>query len=93
MREKEVESYLRNEVKKMGGIAYKFTSPGNAGVPDRLVCFPEGQIYFAELKAPGKKITTLQEMQIKRLRELGFIVAVLDSKEKVDNFLEMIKRG
>lgn len=32
MREKEIEKYLREEIKKLGGIAYKFTSPGNSGV-------------------------------------------------------------
>lgn len=42
--EKETEKYLRDEIKKMGGAAYKFVSPGNAGVPDRLVCLPGGKI-------------------------------------------------
>ncbi|PTY76230.1 nuclease, partial [Heyndrickxia sporothermodurans] len=37
MRERDIEIYLRDEVKKIKGRAYKFESPGNAGVPDRLV--------------------------------------------------------
>ncbi|MGC5220863.1 VRR-NUC domain-containing protein, partial [Escherichia coli] len=46
IREKDIENYLRDQVKKIGGIAYKFESPGNAGVPDRLVLLPGGQVHF-----------------------------------------------
>ncbi|MDU2112388.1 MAG: VRR-NUC domain-containing protein, partial [Clostridiales bacterium] len=42
MSEKEIEAYLRIRIKKLGGIAYKFTSPGNDGVPDRIVLLPKG---------------------------------------------------
>ena len=37
MRESSIESKFRDEVKEVGGMAYKFVSPGNAGVPDRVV--------------------------------------------------------
>ena len=40
LKEKDIEKYLRDEIKKVGGIAYKFVSPGNSGVPDRLVLLP-----------------------------------------------------
>lgn len=33
MLEKELETKLRNKIKILGGRAYKFVSPGNAGVP------------------------------------------------------------
>ncbi|PTY76688.1 nuclease, partial [Heyndrickxia sporothermodurans] len=60
MRERDIEIYLRDEVKKIKGRAYKFESPGNAGVPDRLVILPGGRVFFIELKAPGKKSRPLQ---------------------------------
>lgn len=82
--EKEIEAYLRTRIKKLGGVAYKFTSPGNDGVPDRLVLLPGGQTEFVELKAPGKKPSKLQMVQINRIKALGFKVYVIDSKEKVD---------
>ena len=41
MLEKEIEKILVTEVKKLGGKAYKFVSPGNSGVPDRIVIFPK----------------------------------------------------
>jgi hypothetical protein len=89
MREKAIEEYLRDEIKKLGGKAFKFVSPGNNGVPDRLVCLPGGEIVFVELKAPGKKSTTNQNLQQKRLRDLGFLVYnEIDSKEKVDEIID-----
>lgn len=88
MRESEIEKYLRNEVKKLGGTAFKFVSPGNSGVPDRLVCLPHAVVAFVELKAPGGKPTALQLMQQKRLRALGFWVETLDSKKAVDAFIQ-----
>ena len=83
--EKQIEQYLVKRVKEMGGKAYKFVSPGNAGVPDRLVCLPGGRIVFVELKAPGKKPTPLQLVKHRELQNLGFKVLVIDSKEVVLN--------
>lgn len=84
MRESAIEAYLRDRVKELGGKAYKFVSPGNTGVPDRLVCLPGGRVIFVELKAPGKKPTAMQLAQQRRLAELGFLVLTLDSKKKID---------
>nr|DAS75639.1 MAG TPA: Nuclease [Caudoviricetes sp.] len=88
MSEKEIENYLIRKIKNKKGIAYKFTSPGNSGVPDRLCLFPNGKIFFVELKSPGKKPRSLQVNQITKITKLGQRVYVLDSKEKVDEVLE-----
>ena len=53
MRESSIESKFRDEVKEVGGMAYKFVSPGNAGVPDRVVILQGGKSGFVELKRPG----------------------------------------
>lgn len=74
MRENQIEAYLRNRVKELGGKAYKFVSPGNNGVPDRLVCLPGGRVVFVELKALGKRPTAIQRAQHRKLREMGFVV-------------------
>ena len=87
MRGRDVERYLRERVKQLGGRAYKFVSPGNNGVPDRIVMLPGGKLFFVELKAPGKETTALQDAQIDRISKLGQDVFVVDSKEKVDNIL------
>ena len=59
MRESVVEKKFAAEVKKRGGLAVKFVSPGFNGVPDRLVLFPGGRLAFVELKAPGKTMRPL----------------------------------
>ncbi len=91
--EKSVEDYLRRQVKQAGGRAYKFVSPGNAGVPDRLVALPGGQIAFVELKAPGKKPTSLQRKKMHELQKLGFLTTWADSREAVDRILAVLLEG
>lgn len=93
MREKDIESYLRDKVKELGGKAYKWVSPGNAGVPDRLVFLPNGRIILVELKAPGRKPTQLQLKRHAELKSLGVEVYVIDTKEKVDDFIECCKES
>jgi len=84
MLEKDVEKYLVRRVTWLKGKAYKFSSPSNRSVPDRLCCLPYGKIKLVECKATGKKPTPLQAKTIKDLRDLGNEVFVVDSKEKVD---------
>lgn len=64
-------------------------SPGNDGVPDRLVCLPGGRVAFVELKTPGKKPTALQRLRHRELRKMGFVVfGCVDSKMDVDRLIE-----
>lgn len=90
--EKATEAYLRSEIKKLGGTAYKFVSPGNAGVPDRMICLPGGKVLFAELKSEGKKSTPKQTQQQNKLRALGFTVySDVDTKAKVDDLVRKLE--
>ena len=57
MREKDIEKILVNGVKDVGGRAYKWVSPGNNGVPDRIVILPEGRIVFVELKTEVQSLS------------------------------------
>lgn len=91
MRESKVEAHLRKRVLQMGGLCWKFTSPGLRGVPDRVVLMPEGQICWVELKAPGRKPGPLQLRRHAEMRARGHRVVVLDSTEAVDYFMETFK--
>jgi hypothetical protein len=89
VRERDIESYLRDEVKKIGGKAYKTISPGNDGFPDRLIALPGNKILFVELKAPGKKATPQQLKRQQEMANLGCIVFnEIDTREKVDGVID-----
>ena len=91
MDEKDIENYLKNKMKKLGGIAYKFVSPGMVGVPDRICILPLGIILFVELKAPHKKPRKSQQVQIRKLQALGQTVLTISSKEHIDKLTEELK--
>lgn len=86
--EKSIEKFCQSEAKKHGGIAVKFSSPSNRGVPDRIAFFPNGKIGLMELKSTGKKATKLQQHWIDTLNSMGFKSAVIDSKEGVKDFIK-----
>ena len=90
MLENVIERRLVNAVKESGGVCLKFTSPGNAGVPDRI-CLREGRVVFVECKAPGKKPRPVQELMMTRLRKLGFKCFVLDSVEGIDEIVRKLR--
>jgi len=87
LRESKLEHRLVNEVKRIGGIAPKFVSPGNRGVNDRLVILPGGRTIYVEMKAPGKPLEPLQKRWAKILRKLGHRVYKIDSDEDIDQFI------
>jgi hypothetical protein len=68
MLEKEVEKKIGDYAKSKGCLYYKFSSPSNRGVPDRIVISPTGEVLFLELKAPGKKPTKLQLSEINKIQ-------------------------
>ena len=88
--EKRVEKIFADAVKKMGGMAVKFVSPGLDGVPDRIVLLPGRKIAFVELKAPGKKPRPLQIKRMRQLECLGFPVYVIDGVEQIGGVLDEI---
>lgn len=88
--EKTIENELVKAVQSHGGLALKLMSPGYAGLPDRLVLIPGGKIGFVEVKAPGKKPRKLQKVRMRKLRELGFLVFVLDDEKMIGEIIDAI---
>ena len=90
--ESEIEAYLVKCVKNKKGLCMKWTSPGNAGVPDRIVIVPGGDVYFVELKAEGKRgdLSPLQRNFINKLKNLNCDARVIASFKEVDNFIKEV---
>ena len=90
MKEQNIELFLIRQVCLKGGLCLKMNSITMNGLPDRLVLLPEGEMFFAELKAPGKKPRPEQVRVHESLRKLGFDVYVIDSTAKVKEILNEI---
>lgn len=76
-----LESYVERKVcayaKKLGWLCRKLQWIGRHGAPDR-VFIKAGRLIFVEFKAPGKKPTEHQRLEIQRLRDEGMEVYVCD---------------
>jgi hypothetical protein len=95
--EAQVEQHLVRRVEAKGGRAFKWTSPGTAGVMDRLVLLPvppehrpivNRYVKLLELKDKGKRTRPLQDRVSGWIQALGFEVRVVDSKDQVEEALK-----
>lgn len=78
MLERDVERRVCQYAKSKGMLCYKFTSPGNRSVCDRIFMY-NGFVFFVEFKAEGKRPTKLQSRHHQLLAENGLTVYVVDS--------------
>lgn len=86
LKERDVEAHFVDCVETiLKGETRKYKSRRND--PDRIVFLPGGKLYFVELKRPGKDAREGQAREHKRLRDLGFDVAVLNTIEAVDEWV------
>lgn len=86
--EKTLEHSLVEKIRQRGGICLKLQGNMYAGMPDRLVLLPGGHMVFVELKSEGIKPRKLQLIRHEELRTLGFKVFVIDTHEKLTQFLD-----
>jgi hypothetical protein len=85
--ERDIERYFTHRVAQVGGRAYKFVSPSNRGVADRVVCLPDGTTHFVELKRPGGKLSPLQRKFAIEMLTLGQSYTCIWSKEEADQWI------
>ena len=90
--EKHVEKYLVQTVKRLGGVAFKFTSPSHRGVSDRVVCL-QGQTWFVELKQTGGRLSALQKLFADEMIRLEQNYVCLWSKEDVDKWISDLTKN
>ena len=86
MKESEIERYFVWAVQSLGGVTYKFRSPTQRGVADRIACMPGGQTWFVELKTKGGRLAPLQKIFAADMQHLGQRYACLWSTEGVDEW-------
>ena len=86
MKESEVERHFKWVVETMGGKTYKFTSPSNRGVSDRIACLPDGSTWFVELKTRGGRLSPLQDIFAAEVQDLKQNYRCFWNKEQIDHW-------
>jgi len=90
MLEKEIERRLVQMVKQRGGLCYKFVSPANPGVPDRIIITPTGHVIFVELKTEIGRLAKIQQWQVSEMRKRGADVRVVKGWPAVKALIEEV---
>jgi hypothetical protein len=93
MLEKQIEAKVCDYAKTKGVLAYKFTSPARAAVPDRLFIGPDGRMWFCEFKREGQKPTDAQDREHNRLRGHNVNVFVVDNVDSGKMVIDMMVAG
>ena len=91
MTEKQIEKAIKEKAIELGYLTYKFTSPSNRGVPDRLFINPSGYIFFIEFKSKDGKLTALQKKVHEDFGNRRVSVYVVDNPEKGINILKILQ--
>ena len=90
--EKDIEKRVKEYARSKGWLAYKWTSPGHAFVPDGILIAPGGRFILVEFKQLGKKPTPGQQREHERLRTQGATVWVVDSVEMGKELIDAVNR-
>ncbi|CUO52758.1 VRR-NUC domain [[Eubacterium] contortum] len=91
MLEKDIENWLNKKVKQLGGLSFKFVSPNNPGVPDRIYIFPGGKVYFVELKTEIGKLSGIQKWQRERFTEMGCRFYLVKGMNQAKEFIKELQ--
>lgn len=86
MRESQIENYIVQRVKALGGEVRKVKWIGRNSAPDRIVMLPENT-FWAELKAPNEVPTKSQSREHERMRKMGQRVEIINSLERIEELL------
>lgn len=89
--EKNIEKRFCDRARMLGMLPYKFVSPMQRGVPDRLLILPTGETVYIEFKRPTGKLSKLQVHQIAKIEKQGARVFVIYSHEDADTILQVLK--
>lgn len=88
--EKDIERWLGNQLKPRGFLYYKFVSPANPGVPDRIVVCPDGTAWFVELKTRRGSAGPAQLVHLAMLAAHGQRTALVKGWEDARKFCAML---
>lgn len=91
--EKDIERRVCQFAKEKKFLCYKFTSPAQSHIPDRIFITPSGVVFMIEFKRKGKKPTAAQEVEIAKIRATGVQVNVVDNVEQGKRIIQTMSIG
>lgn len=92
--EKDIEKKVCAYARTLGCLVYKFTSPSQRSVPDRLFIMPGGRgCFFIEFKRLGQKPTPAQEVEIAKIQKRGIYVGVADNVDAGKAIVQFCLQG
>ena len=86
VRESKVEQHFVDCAAAHRWAVRKLEWPGRPGAPDRFVMKAPGRLWFVELKTKGGVLRPEQVREHELLERLGFNIAVLWTKQQVEDF-------
>lgn len=94
--ESQIEASIVAYAKKQGVLSYKFVSPSQRAIPDRLFVY-QGKVLFLEVKRQGETPTLLQLHEMAKLKGQGMFVtwvdSVTDGKMYIDKLISWNQGG
>jgi hypothetical protein len=93
VKERTVEQYFISAVTMSGGAVRKIKWLGVDGAPDRLAGWPNGRHGLVELKRPRGTAEPHQLREHAKLRNMGFRVDIIDTRELVDAYVKEMTSG
>lgn len=92
VRESVIERQFSQMVRARGGVAVKM-APTIAGIPDRLVLWPNGRSHLVELKTSTGGLRAIQVHRHKELAAMGHPVVVLRGEQEIQDWVDDIQLG
>jgi hypothetical protein len=81
--------YAKKAIERAGGIVLPWVAPGNTGVPDRLVFWPDNVVHLVEFKAKRGRLRPRQKIVRDQLDRVAWeIQFLLNSQATVDQYVE-----
>lgn len=84
MTEQDIQTSIKNQLKRNGWLVTKLIQTSTNGIPD-LLALKNGVAVFVEVKMPGNQPDPLQTLRIGQLRKQNFEVIIATSKTDVEH--------
>ena len=78
--EQRIQTKIITKLQKEGWFCLKIIKLSKAGYPD-ILCHRNGETMYIEVKRPTGKLSELQKVRIKELRNLGIMVKIWEDYE------------